>query len=91
VAATHVAEAVREVGADARARRLSCLNPARVEAGDDLVDTHANARLTCNGGTHVALEEAWREAVRHALKNIRLAEDLAELDAIAVSLLPLGD
>ena len=90
VPAAHIAEAVREVGADARARRLLGLNPARVEAGDDLVDTLAHA-LARNSGPHVALEEAWREAVRYTLKNVRLLKDLAERDVIAVSLGPLGD
>jgi hypothetical protein len=42
-------------------------------------------------GPHVALEEAWREAVRYALKNVRLFENLAERNAISVGLLPVGN
>jgi len=94
VATARVAEAVRKVGADARARRLLGLRPICVEAGDDLVDAHQMvngwAARDC-AGPHAALEEAWREAVRYARQNVCLLEDIAELDAIAVSLLPLGD
>jgi len=92
VAAARAAEAVRQVGADARARRLLGLNPVRVEAGDDLVDAHQMVNCWAardRAGPHVAREEAWREAVRHALENVRLAEDLAERDVVAVGLLPL--
>ena len=94
VAAARAAEAVCQVRADARARRLLGLNPVRVEAGDDLVDAHQmrNGGAAMDGSrSHAALEEAWRKAVCHALENVRLAEDLTELDAVSVGLLPLGN
>jgi len=91
VAAAHAAEAVRQMRA--RARRLLWLNPFRVEAGDDFENANSrpfHPRLARNSGPHAALEEARREAVRHALENVRLVKDISELDVVSVGLQPLG-
>jgi len=88
VAAAHAAEAVRQMRA--RARRLLWLNPFRVEAGDDFENANSHARLARNSGPHAALEEARREAVLHALENVRLVKDISELDVVSVGLQPLG-
>ncbi len=92
MATTDTAEAVRQMRADARTRRLVGLNSAGMEPCDDLVDAHqmVNCWATRDrAGPHVALEEAWREAVRYPLKNICLPENLTECDAVSISLLPL--
>ena len=94
VTTTHAAEAIRQERADACARRLGRLHTARVEACDDLVDANhmRNGWAAVHvSGPHVALEEARREAVRYALKNIRLLENLTKRDAVSVGLLPVGD
>jgi len=94
VASTDTAESVSQVGADTRARRLLRLHAVRVETRDDLVDAHhmRNGWAAMHvSGPHVALEEAWREAVRYTLKNVGLFKNLAERDAISVGLLPVGD
>jgi len=92
VASAYTAEAVSQVGADARARWLLRLHAVRVEARDDLVDTHhmRNGWAAMHvSGPHVALEEAWREAVRYTLKNISLLKNLAERCVVSIRLGPL--
>ena len=92
VASTDTAESVSQVGADARARRLLRLHAVRVEACNDLVDAHhmRNGWAAMHvSGPHVALEEAWREAVRYTLENVRLLKNLAERCVVSIRLSPL--
>jgi len=93
VSTAHSTEPIRQMRANARARYLVGLNPIRIEAGDDVVNAHQmmNGWAARNRTRlYAALEESWREAVRHALKNIRLAKNLSYFDVIRVGLLPLG-
>ena len=92
VATADTAETVSQVGADAGARRLGSLNSVRVETRDDLVDADhmRNGWAAVHvSGPHAALEEAWREAVRYALENIRLLNNLAERCVVSIKLGPL--
>ena len=92
VTTAHAAEAVGQVRADTRARRLGRLHTARIETCDDLVDAHhvRNGWAAVHvSGPHVALEEARREAVRYALKDVSPLENLTERCVIHVDLLPL--
>lgn len=92
VASANTAEAVSQVGADARARRLLRLHAVRVETSDDLVDAYhmRNGWAAMHvSRPHVALEEARREAVRYALKNVRLLKNLTERCVVSIRLGPL--
>jgi len=92
VTSADTAEAVSQVGADASARRLGSLNSVRVETRDDLVDAHHMRNRWAAmyvSGPHVALEEAWREAIRYALKNVSLLKNLAERCVVSIRLSPL--
>jgi len=92
VASTDTAESVSQVGADARARRLLRLHAVRVETSDDLVDAHhmRNGWAAMHvSRPHVTLEEARREAVRYALKNVRLLKNLGERCVVSIRLSPL--
>jgi len=92
VASADTAEAISQVGADTRARRLLRLHAVRVETRDDLVDTHhmRNGWAAMHvSRPHVALEEARREAVRYTLENVSLLKNLAERCVVSIRLGPL--
>ena len=86
VPSADAAEAVCQVVADARTRRLGGLHALCVEVRNDLIDAHQILHAGADG----ALEEAWRETVRYALENVCLLENLAERGVVSVAGLPLG-
>jgi len=92
VATADTAEAISQMRADAGARRLLRLHAVRVETRDDLVDAYhmrnGGAAMYVSG-PHVALEEAWREAVRYTLENVSLLKNLAERCVVSIRLGPL--
>jgi len=92
VATADTAEAISQMRADAGARRLLRLHAVRVETRDDLVDAYhmrnGGAAMYVSG-PHTALEEAWREAVCYALKNVRLLKNLGERCVVSIRLGPL--
>ena len=93
VATADTAEAISQMAANARARRLLRLNSVCVEAGNDLINAHQMVNSWAardRAGPHVALEEAWRETVRYARENVCLLKNLAERYVVSIRLGPLG-
>jgi len=87
VASTAVAEAICQVVRDTRASRLRGLESIGVEPCDDLIGGGGAALLAA---AQMALEESWREAICHTLKDICVLNYLAETSIIAVTRLHLG-